>query len=182
MSSIDEKVIEFSKKKIVLLIIGACVFAILGIWLLSLDALTIQSQRRFNDPLFVHGIGLVMIVFFGIAGVFGFKKLFDKKPGLVLNSSGVIDNSSGVSAGLIPWMEILGAEIYEVHRQKFLIIKVRNPQKYIEQGGPLKQAFNQANYKMCGSPIAITSGALRVDFTELLLLFGEYKQKYANTN
>lgn len=180
MSSVDEKVIALSKNKIFLLILGSCAFVVLGIWLLSLDEVTIHSQRRFGSPLLVHGVGIVSIVFFGVIGAFGVKKLFNNKPGLVLNSSGVIDNSSGVSAGLIPWSEILSAETYEIHKQKMLIIKVRNPQKYIEQGGALKRALNNANHKMCGSPIAITSNTLKVDFSELLSLFEEYKQRFGN--
>jgi hypothetical protein len=46
MSAVDEKVIELSKKKILLLILGSCAFVVLGAWLLSLDETTIQSQRR----------------------------------------------------------------------------------------------------------------------------------------
>lgn len=128
----------------------------------------------------IHGIGLAAIVFFGACGVFGIKKLFDNNPGLVFNSSGIVDHSSGVSAGLIPWSEIVGAEIFEVHKQKMLIIKVRNPQKYIERGGALKRMVNKANYKLCGSPIAITSNALKINFSELLSLFQQYKQRYDN--
>jgi hypothetical protein len=162
------------------LILGACAFVVLGAWLLSLDETTIRSQRRFNDPIHVYGTGLVSIVFFGACGVLGIRKLLDKRPGLVFNSAGVVDNSSGVSAGLIPWSEIVGAEVFEIHKQKMLIIKVRNPQKYIERGGMLKQALNKANYKMCGSPIAITSNTLKIDFFELLSLFHQYAQKYGH--
>ena len=180
MSPTEEKVIELSKNKILLLILGSCAFVALGAWLLSLDEATIQSQRRFSNPIVVHGIGLLSVIFFGACGAFGIRKLFDRKPGLVFNSSGIIDHSSGVSAGLIPWSEILGAEIYEIHKQKMLIIKVRNPQKYIERGGRLKQALNKANQKMCGSPIAITSNALKINFSELLSLFNQYKKKYGN--
>jgi hypothetical protein len=170
--------VELSKKKVLLLILGSCAFVALGGWLLSLDEAIIQSQHR--SPMLIHGIGFVAVAFFGLIGVFGIKKLFDKKPGLTFNSSGIIDNSSGVSAGLIPWSEVVGAEIFEMHKQKMLIIKVRNPQKYIERGGRLKQMLNKANYKMCGSPIAVTSSALKVNFPELLSLFNQYRQKYGN--
>lgn len=118
------------------------------------------------------------MVFFGLCAVIAARKMFDKKPGLVLNSSGIIDNSSGVAAGFIPWNEILGAEIFEVFRQKTLIILVKNPEAYVERGNPLKRAANKANYKMCGSPIAITSNTLQMSFPELLSLFQQYHQKY----
>ena len=181
MNSNDEQMIELSKKKILLLILGACVFVALGVWLISLDEETIQSDRRFNNPMFVHGIGLVSIVFFGGCGVFSLIKIFDKTPGLVFNDSGIFDNASGVSAGLIPWPEVEGLEILEIQRQKMLVIKVRNPQKYIERGGLLKQTLNKANYNMCGSPIAISSNALRINFSELLSLFNQYQRKYGSS-
>jgi hypothetical protein len=180
MSAIDEKIIELSKKKVLLLIIGACAFVALGAWLLLLDEATIQSLRRFNSPVFVHGVGLVSVVFFGLCGVLGIKKLVDKKPGLVFNSSGIVDNSSGVSAGLIPWTEIMGAEIFEIYKQKVLVIKVKNPQNYVERGNWLKQALNKLNCKMCGSPIAITSNALKISFSELLSVFSQYQERYGN--
>jgi hypothetical protein len=180
MNSTDETIIELSKKKIVLLILGACAFVALGVWLFSLDDSFIQSQRRFNNPTFIHGIGILSIVFFGLCGITALKKLFNKKPGLVLNNIGVLDNSSGVSAGLIPWSEVVGSEIFEINNQKMLIIKIRNPQKYIEGRGLLKQMLNKANYKMCGSPIAISSNALKIKFPELLSLFDQYQKKYGN--
>lgn len=180
MSAIDEKIIELSKKKILLLILVSCAGVALGVWLFSLDAATIQSHRRFNSPPLVHGIGVASIVLFGLCGIFGIKKLSEKKPGLILNSYGVIDNSSAISAGLIPWNEIVGVEIFEMRKQKMLIVKVKDPKKYIERGNRLKQTLNNANFKMCGSPIAITSNSLKISFSELLALFSKYQQKYCS--
>ena len=180
MNSLNGKAIKLSKGKIVLLILGSCAFLVLGGFFLILDDATIQSQPRTNSPLLVHTVGFIAVVFSGATGVFGVKKLFDNRPGLILNSSGIIDNSSGVSAGLIPWTEILGSEIQKIGRQRFLVIKVRNPQKYIERGGALKRVVNRANNRLCGSPIAIASTALNVKFSELVKLFDEYKQRYGN--
>jgi hypothetical protein len=126
----------------------------------------------------VHGVGLVAIVFFGILGLYALKKLFDKKPGLVLNDSGIVDNASSVSPGFIPWSEVIGAEICEIQKQKLLIIKVRDPQEYIARGSSLRRTLNKANYKMVGSPISISSNALAIKFSELASLFDQYQQKY----
>jgi hypothetical protein len=180
MNSNAETIIALSKTKIVLLILGACAFVVLGAWLFSLDEATIQSQRRFNNPTFVYGIGLVSIVFFGLCGIFALRKLFDKGPGLIFNSSGIVDNASGVSAGFIPWSEVVGAEILEIQKQKILIIKVKNPEQYVDRGGLLKRTLSRANYKMCGSPITISSNALKVDFPKLCALFNQYHGEYGN--
>lgn len=123
---------------------------------------------------------MIAILFFGGAGIISIKKLFSRKPGLVFNNLGIIDNSSGVSLGTIPWAEIIGAKITEVHHHQFLLIMVKNPQKYIEWGGPLKQVLNKKSYEMFGSPISIAVSTLKTDLPELLALFEEYKKKYGD--
>jgi hypothetical protein len=180
MSSNSETIIALSKTKLLLLILGACGFVVIGAWLWSLDETTIRSQHRFNSPVLVYGIGLVSILFFGLCGVFAIRKLFDKRPGLIFNSSGLVDNASGVSAGFIPWSEVIGSEIFEIQNQKTLLIKVKNPEQYIERGGPLRRTLNRANYKMSGSPIGIPSNALKVNFAELCALFDRYHREYGN--
>ena len=180
--STDETVIELSRKKLVLLVAGSCAFVIAGAWMLSLDAAEIRAGRSFTlfykNPTFVYSLGAAAILFFGICGVYGLKKMFDTKPGLVLNSSGIIDNVSGVAAGFIPWSEVIGVGVYEIQNQKMLIIGVRDPQKYIDRGSAVMRMVNKANQGMTGSPISISSAALKIDFPELLSLFDRYLQKY----
>ena len=184
MNHTDETIIEVSKGKIVLVILGSCVFVALGLWLLSFDAEAVRSGRSFrpfgNDPLIARVFGGVAVGFFGLCGLYGVKKLFDRKPGLVFNASGIIDNASGVAAGFIPWSEVVGTAIFEVNGQKTLIIGVADPQKYVERGGALRRALNKANYKFSGSPISISSHALDIAFPELLSLFNRYLQKYGS--
>ena len=176
----DELVIELSKTKVVLMVIGSLAFVAIGVFFL-LNAESVAKDLPIDDPWFARGVGIASLLFFGLAGIFGLRKLSDRNPGLVLNSSGIIDNSSGVAAGFIPWSEIKGAEIFEVHRQKILIIKVKNPQAYIDRGSALRRAANKMNAKMSGSPIAITSNTLKINFAELLSTFEQYHQKYGQS-
>lgn len=182
METADETVIELSRTKLVLLVLGSCAFVAAGAWLLSFDMEEIRYGRSFtffyNNPFIVYGAGLAAILFFGLCGLYGLRKLFDGRPGLVLNSSGIVDNASGVAAGFIPWSEVEGSGVYEVHQQKMLIIIVRDPGKYIGRGGALSRTLNKANYKMSGSPISISSVALKIDFAELVSLFDRYHRKY----
>jgi hypothetical protein len=136
-STIDQTIIELSRRKIGLIIIGSCAFVAIGIWLFSIDPASIRALPRGSNPTFVHSIGLASVVFFGLCAIAAIPKLFDKKPGLVFASSGIIDNASSVSAGLIPWAEIIGAESFDLRNQKFLIIKVKDPQKYLDRGNRL---------------------------------------------
>lgn len=178
MSGLDEHVIERSKTKLLFLIFGACVFVALGYWLLQMDPSEIEEQRRFNDPWLVHSVGLFSILFFGLCGISGVKKIFDKAPGLVLNANGIYDNSSGFSTGLIPWSEVLGFVVFEAYKQKVLVIKVLFPEKYIGLGNPVRRELSRVSYKLCGGPIAISSNSLKVSFEELQDICNRYLAKY----
>ena len=99
----------------------------IGIWMLYLERQAFdQPQFRLflNNPMYVQALGVVAIILFGLLAIFLIKKLFDKKPGLVFTSSGIVDNASAVAAGFIPWSEVIGADIFEMQQQKMLIIKV----------------------------------------------------------
>ena len=75
-------------------------------------------------------------------------KLFDKKPGLIFDAAGVVDNASGLSAGLIPWSEIIGAKTFTMRGQNMLIIEIKDPEKYLGRGNWLKKLAVNANYKI----------------------------------
>lgn len=165
-----------------LMLLGALAFVGIGFWILTLDAEAIRAGRSFrlffNSPAFAYSLGVLSIVFFGGLGVFLVKKLFDKSPGLILNSEGIIDNASVASPGFIPWSEITGIDIFEISGQKMLIVMLTDPQKYAERGNFLIRKLNSANAKMSGSPIYISSNTLAIAFPELVSLFEKYHQKY----
>lgn len=178
MELANERIIELSKVKIVLLLVGAAAFLALGIWIMTLDATTLASLHR--SPIVLQVIGVGSFFVFGAAAFYGVMKLLDTKPGLIFNSEGVVDNSSGVAAGLIPWSEISGVGVVEIKKQKMLVIKVINPEKYIETGSAIRRAANRASAAMVGSPLAIAATALKIDFQELQDVFGQYHAKYGN--
>ncbi|MDX6269077.1 MAG: hypothetical protein QOD28_300 [Acidobacteriota bacterium] len=162
----------------VVLLLGASAFVAAGIWILSLDGASIRSRRGGGDPIYVHALGLVTIVFFGIFAIYALKKLLDKKPALVFNDSGIVDNVSSASAGFIPWSDVIRAEIFELPKHKMLVIKVRDPQKYVARGSSLRRSLNKTNYKTVGSPISIYVNLLEIDVAELASLFKRYQRKY----
>ena len=185
MPATDETVIELSKTKMTLVALGALAFVAIGIWIMTLDAGDIRTGKSFrlffNSPAFAYGLGILAIVFFGGAGVFIVRKFLDKRPGLVLNSEGIIDNASVASPGLIPWCEITGFNIFEMSGQKMLIVLVTDPEKYSKRGNFLKRTMNKANANMSGSPIYISANSLQIAFPELISEFERYLQKYGTS-
>jgi hypothetical protein len=93
----DEMTIALGKAKIALMIAGSAGFVVLGYWLFHLSDAEILDQMRRN-PTIVHGAGLAAMGFFGLTGLFGFRKLFDTGPGLRFTRQGIIDSSSGLAS------------------------------------------------------------------------------------
>ncbi|MCX4191129.1 STM3941 family protein [Methylophaga sp. OBS1] len=180
MQNEDEIVIALSKFKIILMIAGSLAFVVGGLWLTTLDSEQIESSRKYSNPQIAHAVGYICMAFFGLCAAYGITKLFDSKPGLIFNHKGITDNSSGVAAGLIPWAEISGFSEYQIQRQKMLIIHVQDPKKYVDRGGAMKRALNNANMKMVGSPIAISSNSLKISYSKLLELVENSFSKYGS--
>lgn len=102
------------------------------------------------------------MLFFGLVCVVVIRKLVDNRPGLIIHRQGIVDNSSGVSAGLIPWGDIEDIEISQVMNQKFIMIIVNNPEFYLNKvNNPLKKNAIKMNYLSYGSPISISSNSLQ---------------------
>lgn len=169
----DEVVIALSKTKIILLCLGSFVFVGGSYWIWSIA----DAQPRFN-LLFCKTIAVAGAIFFGLCGFCWCMKIFDGKPGLIIDEEGIVDNSSGVAAGRIPWDEINGFAVVGNGRQRFVVIDVTDPQRYVNRGGSLKRMLNAANLRLMGSPINISSNSLNVSFDELLQLLTTAIEKY----
>ncbi len=156
--------IPLSKKKMIASFIGALVFVILGAGLII--------YPRYVDvdisPIILSITGLISILFFGLVAITLFRKLFDKKAGLIINKQGIIDNAGGTSAGTIAWDNIIEIKISKVMSQKFLMIIVNNPQDYIDmETNIIKKQAMKLNYTNYGSPITIASNTLKINFDNL---------------
>jgi hypothetical protein len=169
--------IKLDKSKLVLMILGSVVFVGLGVWLLF-DPLSTRIAL-FNNPTFVKIAGASSILFFGLCLISMAVKLGDKKPGLIISDTGIMDNSGGISAGNIPWDDILEIRAITVFNARLLMIIVTNPEYYISrETNMLKRKTKQINYKNYGSPISISANTLDCNFDELKNIldkkFGEF--------
>jgi hypothetical protein len=168
--------IPLSKRKLVLMLIAAAAFVASGIWFLLYTSSMLSAVSV--SPSFIKLVGIVAIVFFGICCVFIARKLFDNRPGFIITETGLIDNSSGISAGEIPWKDIRGITNTTIANKRFIMILLHNPEEYINrQTSILKRKAMEMNYKHYGSPVSISTSGLRCSFGELKqLLDGKFKE------
>ena len=165
----EKIVIPLSKTKFYLGILGSLLFVIAGIWMfINVDIYQDFPLRLFRNPMIIKSIGVISILFFGTTGIIAFKKLFDKKAGLIIDSIGITDNSNASSIGLIEWNDITDIITKQVMLTKFLLINVKNSEKYIEKAeNGMKIKVMRTNMKMYGTPLSITSNTLKYDFGQL---------------
>lgn len=166
-------VVPLSKSKRGLLLLGSIAFVVGSLWIWSLA----DSQNRFS-PIYLKVVAVAGLAFFGLCGVHGCFKLFDMRPGLIIDSGGIVDNSSAVAAGRILWEEITGFSVSEIAGQRFLTVAVSNPQKFVRRGWFIVRLLNALNTKMTGSPINISSNSLKMQFDELVELMTEALKKH----
>ena len=171
LNNMNKIEIPLSKTKILLGVIGSIAFVILGtIFLITPDTFITPILRNEQTIMIV---GVAAVVFFGAVGVYTFKKLFDKTIGLTIDEKGITDNSNASSVGLIGWDEIVQIRTEEIMSNKFLLIFVSDPEKYIGRVSGIKRKLLQSSFKMYSTPISITSNTLKYNFNDLERLLRE---------
>ncbi len=161
--------IKLSKTKSVLSFLGCTAFVVVSTWLIIYG----DQYQRLNVWI-PRIIGLIGLIFFGVCGVYIFIKLFDNKPGLVVDSKGILDNSSAASGQLIKWDTIKGVRKKYVFGTGFILIDIENPQKFIDEvANKVTKRLMWGNYKTTGTPTSISSVSLTCRVDELYKLIDD---------
>lgn len=175
----DERIeIALSQGKLRAMAAACLGFIALSIGLLSVDEPLGFLPESMDSALVANIVGGVGLAFFGLCAVFAVRKLFDRRPGLVIDRNGIEDNSSAIAAGRIPWTHILGFEEYVIQGQAMVVVKVRDVESYIARGNAMAQAIRRANFKLCGSPVTLAASGLQVEHADLLRILGESAQRF----
>lgn len=144
-------------------------FVAIGLWFI-ISPPNIENSF-WGNPAKITIAGYASIIFFGLCSFFFIRKLFDTKTGLMIDSNGITDNSSGLSVGHIPWSDIEQISVVEIYKQKLILLHIKNPQHYIDkQTSFLKRKGMELNNKMYKTPLSITANGLRISFDKLLIL------------
>jgi hypothetical protein len=165
MPTDDTITIPLDRMKLLPIALGSAAFVVLGVGLIL-----ISGGESFHDAWMMRLAGAASIAFFGLVFVTVVPKLLDPRPGLVIDKDGILDNSSALSAGMVPWAEITGFEVTTVKSQTFLTILLANPDRFVERGGPIGRFVKRMNRKLYGSPVQISARTLAIGFDQLVAL------------
>lgn len=162
MSDPDRVEIPLSKVKIAVIMFLGIFFVAAGFCMFWMA----ERQQEFL-PIYMKVAGASSIIFFGACVLYTVAKMYDDNPGLIIDSKGITDNSSGVAAGLITWESLEKIEEKKIKGQKFIAIRVTNPKRYIERQSGLKRILMNMNYKVYETPIYINPNSLKIEYDEL---------------
>ncbi|PIE84064.1 MAG: hypothetical protein CSA07_03690 [Bacteroidia bacterium] len=154
-------VVRLSRLKIFLTLVATLLFVAGGAWLATKGEFSAHS-RFYGYPWLAKAIGGVAVLFFGPMGGYAGWKLFDRRPGLIVDSRGVSDYSNAASVGLIEWEDIVDIAPQAGRHPDFLLVFVRNPEKYLGRArSRMHTLFLRGNIWVNGTPLAISALTLR---------------------
>lgn len=124
------------------------------------------------------GAGLVGTVIFGAGTIYVAARLFSRRPGLIIDQDGIVDNTSYSSVGRVPWSQITWVQVQSLPTfrrslvlqpppPRIMVIGVRDPEQFRDRGNWLRRFLRRGGVGMFGSPVAIADPVLRADLDDL---------------
>ena len=166
-----------SKKKSFLLLIGSLLFIIGGIWIF-INAENLTSFRSRN-PIFLKGIGIISVLFFGFGVYVSIKQLITNQLLLVIDKAGINVNPRKSTSKSIEWKNVDGFSELKIQSQKFVIIQVNNSDFWIEnESNQMRKKIMKFNLNNYGSPFNLSANSMQINYAELMRVLYENLNKY----
>ena len=167
----SQTIIPLNKIRILPFLLGALIFVALGLLMMYV---AVQAKGQVIMMAIYFLVGLAGVLFFGLMAIVLLAKLLKNKAGIIISDDGLTDNTSGVSAGFIPWKDIRKINFSRSGKMVFFVVMVKKPEKYIErEKNILKRFAMRMNNKMSGSPIHILVSFLDTDLNALYYLIND---------
>jgi hypothetical protein len=166
-----------SKKKSFLLFIGSLIFVVGGIYMfISAENFT---GYRARSPLFIKGIGIASVLFFGLGIYVSIKQLLENQLILIIDIKGVNVNPKKSLTEFIEWKNINGFSEFKIQNQKFVIINVNNSEYWIEkEENRVRKKLMKFNMNNYGSPFNLSANSMQMNYAELMKTLNENLNKY----
>ncbi|HWT00297.1 MAG TPA: STM3941 family protein [Pyrinomonadaceae bacterium] len=159
----EKLIINNSRWKYVLLLIGSIGFVVGGIWMLMR-----------GEP-----FGWAAIVFFGSGVPISVWQIADSRPRLVIDEQGVLDRTLGV--GRIAWGDIEAAYVRSISGNDFICLELKNPAQYSHKLSKVKRAMAAANRRLGFTDFNLNLSGVDARTGEVFELVMKYCQLAAET-
>lgn len=164
----NEMVLYQGTGKVIGLSIGALIFVLLGV-LFVVGGLSEEKTHYL-----LVSIGVVSVVLFGLCLAYFVYRLFNRKPSIIVNEEGLLDNSSYIGGGFLRWEEIKDIVLYDFMGQRFIGIQLFDEEQFVNRQSAFKKGLMRLNSGMVQAPINIAQSGLKMPLDQLYGLI--YKQ------
>jgi hypothetical protein len=154
--------------KLFLLVLCGAAFAVVSLFIWRTGEVVKQT------------VAVAGVLFSGVCLVFGVVKLIWRQPALIINSAGILDNSSALGKYAVLWDEIEDGYISTMQtslfsKQRVLSIRLKRTEEFIHRQPAIRACLMKANVGLLGAPVNISTNTLPVSLEELISLI---QQKY----
>lgn len=168
-----------SRKKASLLLIIGALFTALG-FELFINAEHYLSYK-FKSLIFIKGIGIIWILFCGLGVYIAIRQLIKNKLFLIIDKNGINVNPEKNSSEFIKWNNIEGFSELKIQSQKMVLIKINNPDYWIEnEKNLIRKKLTQFNFTNYGSPFCLSAVSMQINHAELMKVLNQNLKKYKN--
>ncbi|WP_268848611.1 STM3941 family protein [Flavobacterium aestivum] len=168
-----------SKKKSLLLLIASLIFVIGGIYMF-VNAENLTGYRA-KSPIFMKGIGIISVLFFGFGIYVSIKRLIQNQLMLIIDKTGVNLSPKKSLSERIEWKNIEGFSEIKIQGTKIVLIDVNNSDYWIEkEENIIRKKLIKYNVDNYGSPFNFSANSMQMNHAELMKTLNENLNKHKN--
>jgi hypothetical protein len=87
---------------------------------------------------------------------------------VVIHTSGIFDNASGLSAGFLRWEEISRVRVASLKGQRFLAVDMKDVDALLSRQSGFKAKMMKMNVRLIGAAVNIPANTLPISLEELI--------------
>jgi len=118
---------------------------------------------------------LLAVAFLGFCFLYFLKRRLSSTPSIVINSEGIVDNSTAFGAGMIKWEDIEDVSHYYYEGQPYLEIIPRDKKAFLQKQTPISRFIMRANSLIHGPLILIPVVTLPMSVKEIESTIVKYR-------
>ncbi len=164
-----------SRKRVTLHLIISLFFVAVGLYFILFGS-TLSLGK---SPVMAHGIGILVILFFGLGVFVSLKNLFGNPLMLVIDRKGLLLDPKHHPEDYVRWGDIDHFSEIQIEGEYFVIIHVHDPDRYIEQEtNAIKKELMKFNLQNYDSPFNLTASSMDIKHQGLLELLRKGLHRY----
>lgn len=157
----DRLVIYPSRRKAILVLLGATAFVCLGLWIGSPG---MSSRVSMIERVIATYIG---VPFFGLCGLYAAYRIVVRRPAIVVDATGLTDTSHPFGVGYLSWDEIDRVVLYKYQGQGMLGIYPKNLDTLMSRLEGMRSKYMRANLALGCAPVNLAQVMLPMKLADL---------------